>query len=289
MAHLARVAAGTTTSGLDSKEGNAFSIIVAIVLSRLASKCDNPSAVRGAADALQAGTPYFFKPVQNPYTGKYEGGLSVDTTLFSGVNPGGDLDDPLATSLESMVEGGHVFFSVGQKNRGDGHALGVSVTNLGNDEAQVSIFNSNGWSACLASRHNPLVISGSTSMWGAHRMLAGLATDTIEPSTDSRMPRRDWDDAAAGASVFHWMKSYGMEPSIRDIRATRPMTPQKSGDCMLEVRFAWLASVLPQADYKLVKANTLNILSDHAVGVASRSLKERVTSSLSGHAMAEYE
>lgn len=98
MAHLARVAAGAP-GGLNSREGSAFSIIVAIVLSRLASKCDNPSAVRGAADALQAGTPYFFKPAQNPDTGKYEGGLLVDTALFSSINPGGDLENPLSTSF----------------------------------------------------------------------------------------------------------------------------------------------------------------------------------------------
>ncbi|MBW8833131.1 MAG: hypothetical protein JF606_27880 [Burkholderiales bacterium] len=54
--------------------------------------------------------------------------------------------------------------------------------------------------------------------------------------------------------------------------------------------FAWLASVLPEADYKLAKAHVLNILTQAALyhdldkRVVER-LREHVTSGLSAHAM----
>jgi hypothetical protein len=69
------------------------------------------------------------------------------------------------------------------------------------------------------------------------------------------------------------------------------MTPQKGQDCLIEVQFAWLASVLPEADYKLAKAHVLNVLTEAAEAndldeeVLER-LRQRATSSLSAHAMA---
>ena len=80
-------------------------------------------------------------------------------------------------------------------------------------------------------------------------------------------------------------------PTDPTLEATgRQMTPQKRDDCTLEVEFAWLANVLPEADYKLAKAHVLNMLA-HAPAPAGvdeavlQRLRERVTSSLSGQSV----
>jgi len=77
-------------------------------------------------------------------------------------------------------------------------------------------------------------------------------------------------------------------------------TPQKAGDCGIEALFAFMASALQPADYKLAKATCLNTLvqladrpkppgtahANPALQVARRHLQERITSSLSGHMVA---
>lgn len=68
------------------------------------------------------------------------------------------------------------------------------------------------------------------------------------------------------------------------------MKPQKADDCAIEVEFAWLASVLPPADYKLAKAHVLNVLAQAAKTAGwseteLQRLQDRITTSLSGYAM----
>lgn len=76
---------------------------------------------------------------------------------------------------------------------------------------------------------------------------------------------------------------------------------QKSNDCTSECVFAFLVTVLPPADYKLAKAACLNTLvqiadrleppdtvaADAPLQVARRRLEQRITTSLSGHMVAD--
>jgi hypothetical protein len=86
-------------------------------------------------------------------------------------------------------------------------------------------------------------------------------------------------------------------------RAGRPLltAPQKDNDCTVERIFAFMATALPPADYKLAKAAGLNLLvqvadrleppgtvaSGSALEDARCYLQWRATSSLSGSAVAQ--
>lgn len=100
---------------------------------------------------------------------------------------------------------------------------------------------------------------------------------------------RNWNRCESGVPLLQWFKqgiATGTDPQATQLR----MKPQKSHDCSIEVQFAWLASVLPRADYKLAKAHVLNVLAETATSdglseyVVER-LKDRTTSALSGHVM----
>lgn len=199
-------------------------------------------------------------------------------------------EHPLSRMLEALPEGEHIYLPVSQFASTTGHALGVSVTRLAGDEARISIVNSNGWRHCislgLGVRDTPLTLSSSMSLSRADAMLKVLGEGSWRQPPDSLSIGRAWAYPSTGAPLFQWMLA------LSDNRAEPgQFTPtQKGEDCGLESYFTWLAAVLPKADYKLVKANTLSILAEAArhQGASEQTLSrlnERITSSLSGHAV----
>jgi len=119
------------------------------------------------------------------------------------------------------------------------------------------------------------------------------------------MSMRDWTFTALGRPLLTWFKGAGPADAeiSTDFHGTgRPLasSPQKTGDCTSESFFAFLATVLPPADYKFAKAACLNTLvqicdqleppgtaaANSPLQKARRRLQERITASLSGSLVA---
>ena len=106
---------------------------------------------------------------------------------------------------------------------------------------------------------------------------------------------------------MEWLSQVGPPGSESGVEAHRDETGrpvvttlQKAGDWGIEAMFAFMASALQPADYKLAKAACLNTLvqiadrleppgtpqADPDLQAARRRLQERITSSLSGSMVA---
>ena len=195
--------------------------------------------------------------------------------------------------LQALGPGEHLLLRASQTQGDAGHALAISLTRLEGDGVRVNLLNPNGWGG-IARRehfHQLPAIAKVLSIDQAREALALLSGHVIEPPEVVRSPAalENWHRVANGAPLTAWLRAAGPDSVLQPTR--QRMTPQKGQDCLVEVQFAWLASVLPEADYKLAKAHVLNVLTQ--AGVANDAdqpvlerLRQRATSSLSAHAMA---
>jgi hypothetical protein len=277
---LARTAARTSDAGVSEQAEKAFTKIMAAALRHMEADCTDPAAVRRARASLMR--PFSVEMVPSPSGG-----------YFSMVE-GGRNEDP-GRALMHLEEGEHLFLRVAQQGERDAHALAVSATLLPGGQVRLSIFNSLGWghmseglqlATGLTSRH--AAVGKLMSLEDASKALSFLSSHVVDFA--DRTPTEDaaWRAPGAGLPLWVWLSTFG--PDDVELQPTGPQTtPQKSADCGIEVQFAWLASVLPEADYKLAKANVLDALAhsqEERDGLVLQHLKERVTSSLSGYAMA---
>jgi len=114
-----------------------------------------------------------------------------------------------------------------------------------------------------------------------------------------------WTDVGKGRPLLEWLNGMGAPGSrisgdFHDTGGQLVSARQKSSDCGIEALFAFMASALQPADYKMAKAACLNTLvqiadrleppgtapADSDLQVARRRLQERITSSLSGSMVA---
>jgi hypothetical protein len=195
--------------------------------------------------------------------------------------------------LHALGPGEHLLLRGTQSQGDDAHALAISITRLDGGLVQVNLLNPNGWGG-IARREDFVrypAIGKVLTIDQAHAALVSLSGHVIEPPAvvQSSAARANWHQAENGAPLAAWLRAVGPDSVLRPTGLR--MTPQKGQDCLIEVQFAWLASVLPEADYKLAKAHVLNILTEAAEAndleeeVLER-LRQRATSSLSAHAMA---
>jgi len=279
---LARTAAGTPAAGVSAAAEAALSRVIAGALRHIEENCTDPVAVRRARESLEESLSVELVPTPS---GGYLSSAGA-----------GENADP-ADRLRRLEEGAHLFVRVAQEFGEDAHALAISATRLPGSQVQLSIFNSHGWghlsdglglSAGLTTRHP--AIGKVMQLEDACRAMEFLNNRVVNFSDRTEQEDGAWRSPGAGLPLFVWLQTFG--PDGVDLEPTGPqMTPQRFADCGIEVQFAWLASVLPEADYKLAKAHVLNTLmhapgSDEVDEVALQRLRERVTSSLSGHAMA---
>lgn len=311
LSEIARIAAGGE-AGMTRDEMRTSSHVLMCVLEQMESKFDDPLAARRAKQALAKGAAYhydFHLDIRGSYSVEHHVLVSSDTDVDSyadeedllrlnledddeddlSVGSNATSDDPFLKMLDTLAEGEHVYIPVRQFEADGGHALSISVSRMGGDEARVTIFNSNGWECHGEGLESAPAISRSMSMGAASVMLEQLQDDVYFQPPNGSLISQQWQRSGAGAPLLTWLEEGGSARSELEVLSLR-QPPQKGQDCGLEAQFAWLATVLPEADYKLVKANALNVLAEAASSTDEgeqvvQRLHERVTSSLSGHVM----
>ena len=282
--------AGGQPGGLHSEESMGLSHVMRGVLRHIEQDSTDPVAVRRAFDALER--PFIevsLDAVEQPDGAARAYRCEVLEPELGYGEPAHDLGE----MLHALGPGEHLLLH-GTQSRGDvAHSLAVSITRLDGGLVQVNLLNPNGWVG-IARRENfdrHPAIGKLMTLDQAHAALTSLSGQVIEPPAVVRSSAAlvNWHRPANGAPLAAWLRALGPDSVLQP--TGQRMTPQKGQDCLIEVKFAWLASVLPEADYKLAKAHVLNILTEAAEandldeGVLER-LRQRATSSLSAHAMA---
>jgi hypothetical protein len=271
-------AAGGQLGGLHTADAIGLSHVMQGVLRHIEQDSTDPVAVRRAFDALER--PFIeimLDAVEQP-DGTARG------YRCEVVEPDLRYDEPehdLGEMLHALTPGEHLLIRGTQSRGDDAHALAISITRLDGGLVQVNLLNPNGWGG----------IARREDFEQAHAALTSLSGHVIEPPAvvQSSAALANWQQVENGAPFAHWLRAVGPDSILQP--TGQRMTPQKGEDCLIEVQFAWLASVLPEADYKLAKAHVLNILTEAAEAndldedVLER-LRQRATSSLSAHAMA---
>lgn len=284
--HLSNVSSGTK-NGVDIDQRQALQMFTAGVLQEMAGLPElNPVSLGNALAALERPFVHF------TYSMAFYEARPYEPALFFNGPP----TDPLSV-LQALPPGGHQFlnFCIGsQLVKHDGtdestaHALAVSVTKVHQEAVKLTIINSNGWGHALDIPQfgRSQTLSKTMSPELALEGLTQLCTGQLG-QPDSAALARHWADPACAAPLANWLQCLG-GPGYPTELAAKPVSPQKSGDCGIEVMFAWLSSVLPRSDYKLVKATVLHNLAkvDELTGqrhAGSDRLGERITSALGGH------
>jgi hypothetical protein len=271
-------------------------------LEAVASLCRDPQAVRNVAQALLAEESAVCLRVDSgPGASGHWGAVqaSFDTgtaaARLAGLKPG----QHWHVRVQSQGEEEH--------NR---HAMGMAIQRLPEGDFRIGVLNSNGWEAAMgAPRDNgPSRIQHvyrTVDMEHAVAAMEQLLKGPIPPASASG--QQLWADSAAGCPLVEWLSQVGPPGSEVGVdahrdEAGRPVvtTRQKAGDCGIEAMFAFMASALQPADYKLAKAACLNTLvqiadrleppgtasADSDLQAARRRLQERITTSLSGSMVA---
>jgi hypothetical protein len=290
--HLEDIAetAGGLPGGLHTVESIALSRVTQGVLRHIEQDSTDPVAVRRALDALER--PFIvilLDAVEQPDGAA--GGFRCE--VVEPELPYGEAEHDLGEMLHALGPGEHLLLRGSQSQGEVAHSLAISITRLDGDLVQVNLLNPNGWGGIARredfDRHP--AIAKVLTIDQARAALISLSGQVIEPPAVVRSSAAlaNWHRPAHGAPLASWLRDVGPDSTLQPTR--QRMTPQKGHDCLVEVQFAWLASVLPEADYKLAKAHVLNILTEAAEAndldedVLER-LRQRATSSLSAHAMA---
>ena len=282
--------AGGAPGGLRTADGIALSHVMQGVLRHIEQDSADPVAVRRAFDALER--PFIevmLDPVEQP-DGAARG---YRCEVFEPELRYGEPEHDLGEMLHALGPGEHLLLRGTQSRGDDVHALAISITRLDGGLVQVNLLNPNGWGGIARREHfdrHP-AIGKVLTIDQAHAALTSLSGHVIEPpaAMQSSAARASWHRVEDGSPFAAWLRAVGPDSVLQP--TGQRMTPQKGEDCLIEVQFAWLASVLPEADYKLAKAHVLSILTGAAEAndleeeVLER-LRQRATSSLSAHAMA---
>lgn len=281
LTHLANVAG--SDGGTEDWAWRRLPSILRAALASIEGGCEDPVAVRRAAEALNRnsnmGLVKQMEVLAEGAPGEYWFGKSYTCMP--------DAEDHQV--LQSLEEGAHLLLHVKQDNANGAHAMAISATRLGEDRVRLSVFNSNGWKS-IGAPYSPAVFKtlSITDAVAALQTLGGGGH--FGPAVGLPQPcLKRWDKPEHGVPLLSWLSTAGPRESM-PLPSGQRMRPQKSGDCAIEVEFAWLASVLPPADYKLAKAHVLNVLAQAAKTAGwseteLQRLQDRITTSLSGYAV----
>jgi len=275
--------AGGSNVGIDADEEVVLSNVMRSAVRQIAATCIDPDAVGRTIRALE-----------RPFVLFSFAAIGEDDRYVSrgaAFTPQGA--PHLAETLVQLERGEHVLVRIALDRNApgiepDGHRLNMTATRQSDDTVQLSVINSNGWPVVARDRGFARApgIAKTVSIDHACEALESLHRRAFEPTRDYRA---QWHRLDAGAPLYTWLRDE-VEPDSRIDVTRQRARPQKQPDCAIEVEFAWLASVLHKADYKLVKAHVLNTFLQAAVANGSppavvQRLRNRLTSSLSARAM----
>jgi len=294
---IVRDCAGTG-NGLGYIETVALKQLHGFSLREVAAQCTDPQAAVHAAWALRARHCELRLECRPAPDGLAEPGFKVWASF--------DVATMRATlAALSAGEVWQVWVPHGTDADPPGHALAIGLQKQADGRVRLSVINSNGWhmqgpvrGACTPGVFKTL------SQDEAAAAMQDLLSGGIPPRP-ADLSMRDWTFCALGRPLLTWFMGAGPADAgmSTDFHGTgRPLvsSPQKTGDCASECLFAFLATVLQPADYKLAKAACLNTLVqicdqlEHPGGAAKktplqaarRRLQERITTSLSGSMVA---
>jgi hypothetical protein len=289
---------GATGDGLDDQEAIALKHLLRLTLREAGPQCADPQAVAHAAQALGGRHCEVNLRYQPDLDGAGEPRLAIYANFDATITR------DTVTSL-SPGKIWHVQFVHNRVEETGGHSLGLAVQKQADGRVRLSVINSNGWP--MQPRARGACTPGVFKTMGQDEAVAAiqdLLSGGIPPRPEG-MSMRDWTFTGLGRPLLTWFKGAGPADAeiSTDFHGTgRPLasSPQKTEDCTSESLFAFLATVLPPADYKLAKAACLNTLvqicdqleppgtaaANSPLQKARRRLQERITSSLSGHMVA---
>jgi len=202
-----------------------------------------------------------------------------------------------------------------------GHSLGMGIQKQPDGNFRVSVINPNGWTITQPKGkpysvpwHNwitdrPAVFK-TVTLNDADTAMQDLLSNRW-PIPPRELPKTAWTDAALGQPLLAWLQNMG--PAEARLSADfhgngRPLVSarQKRGDCGIESLFAFMATALQRADYKLAKAaclatlmqivdrlevpesrptklaRAIGLLPEEPLQVTRSRLQQRLTTSLSG-------
>jgi hypothetical protein len=290
------VGAAPGAPGLTPMQEVAMKHVFARSLQAVASQCTRPEAALNAAQALQSGDSAVFLGPQDADSG--------NVSAFD-VRASFDAED-IQARLTALSPGQIWHIRAVQKSdTSDFHSMSIAVQRQDDGNLRLSVTNSNGW--FLEERDPDGDIPGVFKI-----VTPDQASATLQDLAAGRLPprprgvsERSWSSPAKGKPLLAWWLSarsvngeisadfHGGGKALRSAR-------QKAEDCSSENLFAFLATVLPPADYKLAKAACLNTLvqiadrleppgtadANSPLQAARKRLQQRITTSLSGHMVA---
>jgi hypothetical protein len=282
---LAEVA-GSGRGALSTNDDILLSKVIRGVLRHMEAACSDGFAMRQAIEALER--PYVQLDMV-PLDGSRD--YRCKALLCEHAD---EVPDAMGEMLHGLDLGAHLLVRAKMGPAGGSrHMMGINVTRLSADWVQVNLINSNTWQKMVTRPEferapavgKPLPLSVASAG------LTSLQVDVVQCPQAFRSDRGRgvWDAPSSGAPLAAWLRALGPATVLQP--AGHRTTPQKGEDCVVEMELAWLTTVLPQAEYKLAKAHILNVLRQTAEvnkldqDVVQR-LDERITSSLSAHAMA---
>jgi hypothetical protein len=287
--------AGTTgDKGLGSPHIVAMKQLFGRSLEAIAQQCTDPQAVRDAAQALQArDSALFLQPRVEPNREPaFEACASFDAR---------EVRDRLAALSPGQTWHLRVFQA---GHDASGHFLGITLRKQDDGNFRVGVVNSNGWFG--HARHTAGDVPGQFKTMSPAETVAAMQ-DLVAgrmPPRPLDIPEWAWLSSAKGRPLLAWLEGAGQADlesgDFHGTGADLQSARQKAGNCTSESLFAFLATALPPADYKLAKAACLNTLvqvadrleppgsaaPDSPLQAARQRLQQRITSGLSGHMVA---
>jgi len=298
---------GATGDGLNDEGTVALKHLLGITLRAVEAQCADPQAVAHAVRALEDRHCEVNLRCRPDLDGAAEPRLAIYAN-FDATNT----RNKVTTLPPGRIW--HVQLVHNTTGGGAGHSLGLAVQKQADGRVRLSMTNSNGWPMLTNSNGWPMQprargaytpgVFKTMSQDEAVAAIQDLLSGGLPPRPED-MSMRDWTFTALGRPLLTWFKSAGPADAeiSTDFHGTgRPLasSPQKTGDCTSESYFAFLATVLPPADYKFAKAACLNTLvqicdqleppgtaaANSPLQKARRRLQERITASLSGSLVA---
>ena len=292
---LIETAAGLMSYGLTPIMQTGLNTVLGKALRALAPQCPDEAVALHTAAALEAHHVISMKSAVPSYSRRDVPRTQATQAVKS------SFDLPAVTRmLDALSPGQHLYVPVTEEVQGlGGHGLAIAVTRHTEGSYRLSVINSEGWPSLGRAKgcDMPAVfktLSRQEMLDAMARLLSGAAL--VQPPGAAA---GTWY-GRKGLPLLTWLQKAGntdAEPCARyhggmDFR----QRPQKGFDCGIEVSFAFMATVLPPAVYKLAKAAGLNALKeiyqalkesgdvpdDMRTYMAEQRLNERITNALSG-------
>lgn len=297
LAAIVRVAGGVRER-LDWDQQVAAQHMLGRSLESVAPQCMDPAGARSVAHALAQDQDLVLA-----FGGVVPGRESLASASFDRAS--------LHRGLAGLRQGECLYVRVMLVNQESAHATALAALKQPDGRLRLSLVNPVGWGSdpggarVDAAEPRGLVMPGvcrTASVEAAVAKLGALLAEGPpscpgfgggnEPLSTGR-PLLDWFAAPAAAWTGLSADFHGTGMPFRAV-------PQKADDCTIECVFAFMATALPPADYKLAKAACLNGLLQVAAQMeletagpeaallraAARRLRERMTTSLGGGAVA---